>query len=114
MKTFSVTIPEETVNYLQRLHYEVSVYKDNIAFLIDSRRDDAGVVDSPAFKKYSELQVSTQTEYDIACTELTASYIPECLKGHQYEWLMNFAAGELEVTIKCDCGVQAFEQATGI
>lgn len=45
-KTFIISVPQETTDYLQRLAFELNNYRDNLAYLLDTRRDDAELLES--------------------------------------------------------------------
>lgn len=36
-------------------------------------------------------------------------YIPECLEGHQYSWIIPNNSDEMTITIKCNCEIPELE-----
>jgi len=106
-----IELPEDVVNYLQRLAYEYDAYKDNITFLLDSKRDDANLLESGAFKKYSELQSRTKAEYEEAKLDVQQRFVPSDLSdNHKVNWEINFSTRELIITVLCECGVEALKK----
>lgn len=108
MRTLKIDINnEETINYIERLHYEVEQRKDIIQRLIEAHANDsdATVLTSPAFKAYSTELSEFVAEYETAKQLFEEEYVPKYLEGHQYNWSLNFAAKQLQIDILCDCDI---------
>ena len=107
MRTLKIKINQDTVNYLERLHFEVEQRKDIIQRLIEAHAydtDDAVLV-SPAFKAYSSELSEFVAEYELAKQELSNTYIPKYLDGHNINWNLDFSTGQLDVNVLCDCKI---------
>lgn len=107
MRTLKVNVNEETVNYIERLHYEVEQRKDIVQRLIEAHANDldAAVLTSPAFKAYSSELSEFVAEYETAKQILQDEYIPKYLKDHQINWNLDFQAKELQIDVLCDCDI---------
>lgn len=72
MKTFTIELTQELVDYVQRIGYEV----DTRVYLIDRMFDmhkndtDTSLFDSVPFKKYHKELEEKKTEYDMAVKKL--------------------------------------------
>lgn len=109
-----INLPEDVVNYLERLSYEYESCKDNIAFLLDSRRDDENLLESVAFKKYCEKQDQTKAEFEEAKYQVQQKFIPKKLLDHKFNWeIPRWQQRELIVTILCDCGIDILNEIKG-
>lgn len=107
MRTLKIEINQETVNYIERLHYEVEQRKDIIQRLIEAHANDsdAAVLTSPAFKAYSSELSEFVAQYETAKNALQEEYIPKYLNGHQINWQLMFATKQLVIDILCDCEI---------
>ena len=72
MKKIEINITQETVNYLQRLNYEVFTREEIIAKLLEMHKDDYddSLFTSKPFLKYSEELSRIKAEYEIAKLEM--------------------------------------------
>lgn len=111
-KIIKIEVNQELVNYIQRLHFEKETRQEVIRTLIENHQNDidASVLESSAFKTYSEQLSATTMEYELAKQEMSNQFVPECLANHQYEWNLDFGANELRITVHCDCGIAAIEE----
>lgn len=68
---FKMDVDEETVSYLQRLHYEVESYQSVVARLIENAKGskDDSLLDSPTFKAYHTKMEEAIFSYDTAKKE---------------------------------------------
>ena len=112
MKKIEINIAQETINYLQRLNYEVFTREEIIAKLIEMHKDD--VDDSlfvcKPFKKYSEELSRIKAEYELAKLEVEKTYIPKVLYGqHEYKWDINFSTNIMTIEVFCECGIKVLE-----
>lgn len=112
MKTITVTVNQELVDYIERLSYEEASYKDIIMTLLEAHKGDTdgSAIDNPVFKAYQEKYAKAKSEYELAKTQITKEYIPECIIDHKYDWNLDFSTNELTITVYCDCGVAALEE----
>lgn len=112
MKSFTVNVNQELVNYIERLAYEESSYKDVIMTLLEMHKGDpdGSSIDNPVFKAYQEKYANAKAEYEMAKNQITEEYIPDCLKEHKTEWNLDFATGELKISVLCECGEKILEE----
>lgn len=115
MRTLKIEIDQETVNYIERLHYEVEQRKDIIQRLIEAHANDAdaAVLTSPAFRAYSSELSEFTAEYETAKIELQKMHIPAYLAGHEIKWKLDFASREMEIEILCNCEIPELEEKAG-
>ena len=111
MKKFTVEVNQELVNYIERLSYEESSYKDVIMTMLEAHKGDpdGSTIDNPVFKAYQEKYSRAKAEYELAKQKVTDEYIPDCLKEHQTEWNLDFATNVLTVSVLCECGEKVLE-----
>ena len=112
MKKIEINIAQETIDYLQRLNYEVFTREEVITKLIEMHKDDTddSLFTSKPFLKYSEELSRVKAEYEIAKTEAEKLYIPKELYGkHEYKWSLDFSTNVMTIDILCDCGIAALE-----
>ena len=110
MKTIKVNVTQETINYLQRLNYEVFTREEIITKLLEMHKDDNddSLFTSKPFLKYSEELSRVKAEYELAKVELEKLYIPIELYGkHQYNWTVDFSTNIMTIDVLCDCGIAA-------
>lgn len=112
MRNIKIEINQDTVNYIERLHYEVDQRKDIIQRLIESHAndEDATVLTSPAFKAYSSELSEFVAEYENAKAELQNKYIPIYLNGHQINWTLDFSNRILNIDIVCNCDIPEIDE----
>lgn len=112
MRILKIEIDQETVNYIERLHYEVEQRKDIIQRLIEAHANDADatVLTSPAFRAYSSELSEFTAEYEAAKTELQKMYIPAYMEGHEIKWKLDFASRLMEIEILCNCEIPELEE----
>ena len=105
----TVEVSQDLVNYIERLDYEATSYKDVILTLLDAHKGDTdgSAIDNPVFKSYQEKFSKIKAEYDLAKNQITQEYIPDCLKEHQVDWSLEYSTCLLTINVKCDCGVEA-------
>lgn len=96
-----IEIKQEVTNYIQRLFFEVEARKDVIATLLDSHKADENIdlLVSPVFLEYSKQLTQAKAEYEIAKGELDAFIPKEILKNRKFDWNLNFASSQLELTV---------------
>lgn len=91
MKTIKVEINQETIDYLQRLHFEVEAHQDVIQRIIESHSADqnADILESKVFEKYSKRLSDLKAEYELAKQEVSNTYIPDEYKEFA-KWNIDF------------------------
>ena len=111
MKTYTVEVNQELVNYIERLSYEEASYKDVILTMLEAHQNDtdSSVIKSPVFRAYQEEYSRVKAEYEMAKKQITEEYIPDCLKDHRTEWNLDFTTNELTISVLCECGEKILE-----
>ena len=94
-----IKVNQETVDYLQRLHYEVESREDIIQRIIEAHAldEDASVISSAQFRKYQEELSELKAEYEIAKQEVTNQYIPDEVKKENASWQLDFQTSTLTI-----------------
>lgn len=107
-----INVTQETIDYLQRLNYEVLTREEIITKLLEMHKDDTddSLFVSKPFLKYSEELSRVKAEYEMAKLEAEKIYIPKELYGqHQYNWNIDFSTNVMTIEVLCECGVKALE-----
>lgn len=60
---FTIDADSESINYLQRLGYEIDSYRSIIDFLFTTHRDDPDFIDSEIFHAYQLKYEKVNAEY---------------------------------------------------
>lgn len=83
-KEFTLEIPKDTADYLQRLAYEVMTRRDVIVGMFEAHKDDADstVLDSTPFKHYHKLLEEAEFAYDVAKNEF-GKYLDPIVTEHE-------------------------------
>ena len=107
MREVVIKVNIELTEYLERLSYEIASRSDIITMLIEKHKEDAdaSVLESKAFKVYSEQLSALRAEYELAKREIQESIIPKVFKDHKYEWSLDYRTSELTIKLLCDCEV---------
>ena len=94
-----IKVNQETVDYLQRLHYEVECREDIIQRIIEAHAldEDAAVIRSVPFRKYQEELSELKAEYEFAKQEVTNQYIPDEVKKENATWQLDFQTATLTI-----------------
>ena len=94
-----IKVSQETVDYLQRLHYEVDSRADIIQRIIEAHAadEDDSVIRSVPFRKYQEELAELKAEYELAKQEAGNQYIPEEVKGPNVNWSLDFQTGIMTI-----------------
>lgn len=111
MKTLTIEIPQETVNELQRCEFEINARQGVIDRYLDKymEDEDSSAIDSKPFKHFMSLLAEAEAEFELAKQAVTDKYLPEYLKSHECEWLIDYATKIMTITVKCDCYIPELE-----
>ncbi len=104
MRKITVKCPEELLNQLERLNYELSMEGTVIDRYLDRHFSDTAALEAPIFKKYMKSVAEKTVEYELLKEEISQHVLSD-LVGHEYNWQLNFLTGEIEVDILCDCDI---------
>jgi len=91
---------EADINYLQRIHYEVMSRNEIVTTLIENHAVDESdaVLNSPAFKTYSNQLSELKAELELAKLRIAEKYLPEKYKTNsRATWEADFSTGELVI-----------------
>lgn len=108
MKSYYIEISQETVNYLQRLDYEISTRTQIIDRMMTNHKDDndASVFESVPFQTYMKQLEEKNAEYTEAKNRLTKHLIPlvQEKEGKQdviFDWnIEDFSELKAKITVK--------------
>ena len=111
MREFKIDVNEKASEYLERLSYEISTRSDIITMLLENHKydEDVAILESNAFKTYSEQLGKLKAEFELAKREFADEYIPDELKNHQTEWNLDYKTHELIIKLLCNCEVKCNE-----
>ena len=106
MKKYNLELDQHIVTYIERLHYEYEVLRDNVAYMIERFGSDETFMQNPLFKKYQESQIQAKKNLDYGMQEVYDKYIPDKFKSHNIEWTIEFRRNLLTITQYCNCEVE--------
>lgn len=111
-KSFDVVVPQEFVDYVERLSYEEASFRNIVLTYLDLHKTDVDdtAINNPVFQSYQKKFMEASTAYELAKSKITKDFVPECLKNHQVEWNLDFNTNTLTITVKCDCGVEVLNE----
>jgi hypothetical protein len=100
MKTDYIDIPEKVVNEVERYHYDYQSYKDVIASCLEMHQFDSddSFLENKVFKGYQKQAAESFAGYNLAKEQIN-QYIPTDYEGKAYNWNLNFATNQLEITV---------------
>ena len=110
MKKYNITLPNDVVLYMQRLHME-NVAMSNILSNIFMGQIEST---NERYEKFLNDYKNNSFEYIMAKEAITNTFVPEKLKSHDTSWYINFETNCLEVTQHCDCEVEFDEKVQTI
>lgn len=104
MKIIKVEIKQEMIDYLQRLHFELEAHQDVIQRIIEGHSADqnADILESAVFKKYSKNISEIKAEYELAKQEVTSVYVPDEYKGKDAKWNIDFQTRTMTIEVLKD------------
>lgn len=104
MRSFEVKVNNETVDYLERLSFEVDGMKRIIKELISDNSSNPAILENETFLRYSKKYEERNAAYEIAKRELEQSAIPEEIRrsGALLRWNLDFGTGILSFVTSKD------------
>lgn len=102
MKTFSLEIKQELVNYIERLDFEIHA-KERIVRTMLADTSYENLMENENFLNYQRRYEEAVAEYELAKQEITNMIPAKLQKEHRVSWNLIFATFTLEITIECDC-----------
>ena len=103
MRNIRILINNDTIEYIQRLYYEVNSYRRIVNDLILFNLNNPNILDSDKFNKYHNLYIEKVTSYSIVCNEMLESYLPKSIYEFKssINWSLDFKSHLLNLAI-CD------------
>lgn len=95
MKHFEVKVNNETVDYIERLAFEVEGMKKVVKEIITDAQDNPAVLDGAAFQTYEKRYQERNAAYEVAKNELQKTWIPQDLQNKIVTWNLDFSTGIL-------------------
>lgn len=91
MRRIYINVSNETVDYLQRLDFEMTANRNIITAIFDQHKydTDASILESIPFKKYHDQYKEMVTQWEIAKKNVPDTCLPEWLKKYQYNWYLD-------------------------
>lgn len=113
MKNFEIKVKSKTVDYLERLSFEVEGMKKVLKELITDNADNAAVLDGETFNKYEARFNERNAAYEVAKQELQDAYIPKNIQPLVSKWDLNFSTGILtfDANVNDDYKLPSFDEA---
>lgn len=112
MKKVEIEIPQNIVDHLQRSAMEASSRQGVIDRYFEKHMNDGNsdALDAAPFKHFMSLLAEAETEFEMMKEEVTKTYVPEYLQGHDVEWSLDYSTGIMEIVIKCDCTIPELDK----
>lgn len=88
-----IEIPEEMVNYLQRLAYETDARSNLCAFM--TRQG----IKNEAFNDYHREYIEFYTKYELAKKQMEDDYIKPAIESNNFTWNLDFKTGQVSVDV---------------
>jgi hypothetical protein len=101
MKTFTIELDQEIVNTIQKLDFEVKAREFIIRTIIESKNE----INPETFKKYHEEYVDYFSQFEMAKQMVSTELVPEPLRIHSIQWVVDYTSKTLNITQNCDCEV---------
>lgn len=98
MITLTKQIPNNVVDYLERLSFEVEGMKRVIKELIMENASNPSFLESETFQKYNERYELRNAAYEIGKNEMAQNFLPQ--DKTVLSWNLNFSTGILTYVIE--------------
>lgn len=100
MKKYEVKINSDTVDYLERLSYEVEGMKRVIKEIITDSAFNTAIFEAANFKAYNQKYEERIAAYEVAKDEMIKTVIPAEVRDANAiaEWNLDFSTGILTFT----------------
>lgn len=101
MKNIQILIDDNTVEFIQRLYFEVNSYRRIVNDIILFNLDNPNILDSDKFNKYHDLYIEKVTSYSMVCNEMLESYLPKSIYEYKslINWSLDFKSCILNLTV---------------
>ena len=109
MRIKKIDCPNDLLDELQRLTYELAAEGSVVDRYIDRHINEPSLLESPIFVKYSQSIAEKTAKFEML-KDVVTNDILEPLAGHEFDWQMDFIHGKIIVTVKCDCEIPWLEE----
>jgi len=112
MKQITIIVPQEVTNELQRASMEATSRQGVIDRYLEKHMDDAdsSAIEAKPFKHFMSLLAEAEAEFELAKEAITNTYVPDYLREHDVDWMLDYATNVLTITINCDCDIPELEK----
>lgn len=97
-RIIEIKLTSDECNYLERLLYQNSAYRQVIECLIEHNKDDSSFLTSPLFVEYNKEYQKIYAELKSYETLLVKNYTPVALIGKSFEWKIEPSLQTMQVT----------------
>ena len=97
MTNYEITIDENEMLKLEKLHFEYTMMQNNLAFMIDQHKNDVEFLDSPIFTAYLNKSANKLKEYQLQKDHVT-TLLPKELQVETNTWQADFVNRVIVVT----------------
>lgn len=98
MRKIIVKVDKEKATELERVNFELNFVKDIVQRVIESHPSDLELINGDTLMSYNKRGAELQRKYAALANEMEKEYIPECLEGHQYSWIIPNNSDEMTIT----------------
>ena len=88
-----IKIPEDMVNYLQRLVYEADARSNLCAFMMRQG------IKNEAFDDYHREYIEFYTKCELAKKQMENDYIKPTIESDNFTWTLDFKTGQVSVDV---------------
>ena len=111
MKRIYLNVSNETVDYLQRLDFEMAANRNIITAIFDQHKydHDASILESAPFRKYHDQYREMTAQWEIAKKNVPETCFPEWLNKYQYNWYLDTIKKQFQIDIITDAEIPELE-----
>lgn len=97
MRKFTTKVTEKTVDYIERLSYELEGMKAILKEIITDAQDNPLVLEGEGFKSYNAKYEERHAKYEAAKQEIQNEFLPKELVDANMinKWSLDYATGIL-------------------
>ncbi len=107
MIRLTTKVSEEDTKTLQKAHAKHDTYSENMQKALENPNVNKEMLDL-----YQRKQEEALLNFEVEKQRISEKYVPECLYGkHECEWALNYVTGVMTITVLCECGREAADEA---
>lgn len=97
MEVYTVVIPDEVRDMVQRAGLEYNQKKSVISGLLEDHRydEDASFIDSEIFQAYESKMAKAMYAFDSLKKQIEKEYMPDEVKGRNCKWNLDYDTCEM-------------------